>query len=201
MSYSPLRHKIILRAVLTAALLAVAIPAHAATSCNYSSVEPTFLPWLDLANYTPFPSSSFEQGASGWSFGGNTNVVAGDGNAALNAGTHAVEIPGAGTAKSPWLCVNLTTPSIRFFIRRTSGNGFLRVKGVLSGPSGTMSLLVIPLWASTTWRPSAVVLFPPALLTVLSRGTFQAQFTFTADPGTTFRIDDVYLDPFKMTGK
>jgi len=43
---------------------------------------------LDPAQYTPFPGSTFEHGASGWSWGGKANIVAGDGNVALAAGSH-----------------------------------------------------------------------------------------------------------------
>ena len=52
----------------------------------------------------------------------------------------------------------------------------LRVQGVLNGPSGKISSV---------------------FTTVLATGGFQAQFLFIADAGTTFRIDDVQLDPFK----
>ena len=41
------------------------------------------------------------------------------------------------------------------------------------------------------------MLFPLAITSVLLTGDFQAQFFFVADPGTTFRIDDVQLDPYK----
>ena len=34
-------------------------------------------------------------------------------------------------------------------------------------------------------------------MTLLNSTGYQAQFLFVADPGTTFRIDDVHLDPFK----
>ena len=74
---------------------------------------------------TPFPGSAFESGASGWSWNGGANIVNGDSNVALGMGSHAAQIPGGGQAKSPWLCVSATTPSMRFFIRRTAGTGFL----------------------------------------------------------------------------
>jgi hypothetical protein len=156
-----------------------------------------FSPWLDLAQYTPFPGSDFEHGASGWSWGGQANIVSGDGNTALATGSHAVQIPGAGTAKLPWLCVNVTTPSMRFFVRRVSGTGSLRVQGVLNGPSGKVSSVMTLVTADGAWRPSPIVLFPPAFMTLLSTTGYQAQFLFVADAGTTFRIDDVQIDPFK----
>jgi hypothetical protein len=187
----------LLRVALAAVPLLLASPASAATACNYTNLRPVFSPWLDPAQYTPFPGSTFEHGASGWSWGGKANIVAGDGNVALAAGSHAVQIPGGGTAKSPWLCVNATTPSMRFFVRRTSGTGFLRVQGTLNGPTGKITSVAMTMGASGSWSPSPVVLFPPAFLTVLGTAGFQAQFLFIADAGSTFRIDDVELDPFK----
>jgi hypothetical protein len=189
--------KSLLRIALCALPLIAVAPAQAATSCNYTNTSAVFMPWLDVAQYTPFPGSAFESGASGWSWGNKANIVSGDSNRALNAGSHAVQIPGAGTAKSPWLCVNVTTPSMRFFVRRTAGTGALRVQGVLNGPYGKVSSLVTTIYADGTWRPSPVVLFPPAITTLLTTSGFQAQFLFIADAGSTYRIDDIQLDPFK----
>src|SRR6266487_1454648 len=90
-----------------------------AASCTYTNATPLFAPWQDYAAYTPFQGSTFENGASGWSWGSGANIITGDSNPLLNAvGTHSVQIPGGGTARSPWLCVNSTTPSMRFFLRR-----------------------------------------------------------------------------------
>jgi len=195
----PLRSpKSLLRLALCALpLLLAAAPADAATSCSYTNTQQVFSPWADFAQYTPFPGSAFESGASGWSWNGGANIVTGDSNRALNAGTHAVQIPGGGQAKSPWLCVNATTPSMRFFIRRTSGTGSLHVQGILNGPTGKISSIVMSMAADGTWRPSPIVLFPVAFTTILTTGSYNAQFFFIADAGTTYRIDDVQLDPYK----
>ena len=187
----------LLKLICCALPLLAAAPAHAATACSYPNATPVFRPWLDTALYTPFPGSTFEQGAAGWSWGGKANIVGGDSNLFLAPGSHAVEIPGGGTAKSPWVCVNATTPSMRFFVRRVSGSGLMHVQGVLSGPTGKLSSIIMPVSAAAGWQPSPVVLFPPAFMTVLSTAGYQAQFLFVADAGTTFRIDDVELDPFK----
>ena len=191
------KRKLVLITAAAAAVLAVAPPAQAATTCSFPSTAPVFSPWLDTAQYTPFPGSTFEHGASGWSWGGKANIVSGDSNDALNAGSHAVQIPGSGTAKSPWLCVNATTPSMRFFIRRVSGTGKLRVQGVLNGPAGKVSSVFTTMSADAGWRPSAVVMFPRPFMDALTNGGLQAQFLFIADAGTAFRIDDIQLDPFK----
>jgi len=196
LSVPPVR-RFALLLVISALAFGAAAPAQAGTVCNYPNVQPVFSPWLDPAMYTPFPGSAFESGASGWSWNGGANIVTGDSNAALNRGTHAVQIPGSGQAKSPWLCVSAATPSMRFFIRRTAGTGALRVQGILNGPNGKISSIAMTMTADATWRPSPVVLFPLAFTTILMTGDYKAQFFFIADPGSTFRIDDVQLDPFK----
>jgi hypothetical protein len=191
-----LPRKLLLGFAVAAALLPTAASAQAA-SCSFTSAAPLFSPWNDPAPYVPFQGSSFENGASGWSWGGKANIVKGDGNVALTAGTHAANIPGSGTAKSPWLCVNATTPSLRFFIRRISGTGNLHVQGVLNGPAGKVSSIITTMSADSTWKPSPIVAFPLAFMAALSAGDLQAQFLFVADAGTVFRIDDIHLDPFK----
>jgi hypothetical protein len=166
-----------------------------AASCGYTTVSQVFAPWQDYADYTPFQGSSFESGASGWSWGNGAKIVSGDGNVALGtASSHSVEIPGGGAARSPWICVNSATPSMRFFVRRVSGTGNLTVKFLLSsGGSQATTITTMPN-ATDTWQPSPVVAFPP-LLTASSIG-MNVQFHFVADPGTKFRIDDIELDPY-----
>ena len=195
MSLRTLTRTLLLTAVV--AFVPATAPAGAATSCSYTNLKPVFSPWLDPAQYTPFPGSAFESGASGWSWNGGANIVTGDSNVALAMGSHAVQIPGGGQAKSPWLCVSAATPSMRFFVRRTAGTGFLRVQGTLNGPTGKISSIAMTMGATSTWSPSPVVLFPLAFTTILTTGDYNAQFHFIADAGTTFRIDDIQLDPFK----
>ena len=70
-----------------AAMLMLVPTAGAATSCAYTQTSTVFMPWLDLAQYTRFPGSAFESGASGWSWGGGAKIVTGDSNVALAAGS------------------------------------------------------------------------------------------------------------------
>jgi hypothetical protein len=180
------------------ALLAVAAPnaSAATTQCDAAPTAPLFGAWGDQNEYTPFKGATFENGASGWSWGGKANIVNGDSGQLLTpAGSHAVNLPGGGLAKSPWTCVDSTMPSMRFMVRRVSGTGNITVKGVLAGAKG--SLTTIATFAATdTWQPSPPVVFPPVLLGL--SGSLDAQFQFIADPGTTFRIDDILMDPFKV---
>jgi len=166
-----------------------------AASCSYTQTSTLFSQWNDTNLYTPFQGSTFENGASGWSWGGGANIVNGDGNTLLSAaGTHSVQIPGGGTAKSPWLCVNSYTPSMRFFVRRVSGTGDLRVRGLIASGGSQLTTVTTIADATAVWSPSDVVSFPPTF-TATTTGV-NVQIQFVADAGTTFRIDDVELDPY-----
>lgn len=183
-------------AIVVACVAAAGNPAAAsAASCTYTQTTQLFAPWQDFGAYTPFQGAGFENGASGWSWGNGAKIVGSDSNPLLGAsGTHSVEVPGGGTARSPWMCVNSSTPSLRFFLRRVSGSGGLTIKGVVSSGTNKVTTLTTISAASGTWQPSPVVLFPPFL--VASSTGINVQFQFTADPGTVFRIDDVELDPY-----
>ncbi len=68
---------------------------------------------------------------------------------------------------------------------------------MLNGPTGKVSSVITTMTADASWKPSPVVVFPPAFMASLATRDLQAQFLFIADAGTVFRIDDVHLDPFK----
>jgi hypothetical protein len=78
---------------------------------------------------------------------------------------------------------------MRFFLRRVSGTGKLTVTATLSGSK--VKSMVATITGTSAWQPSPSVVFPEWGLT----GSLKAQFLFVADPGTTYRIDDVYIDP------
>ena len=168
-------------------------PASAA-SCNYTQTSQLFAPWQDSAAYTPFKGGSFESGAQGWSQGAGARIVSGDSNPLLSpTGTRSIEVPGGGTALSPWVCVNSATPSMRLFLRRVSGTGSLTITGVVSSGGRTVTA-VTRISGTGTWQPSPVVVFP-ASMTASDTGV-NVQFQFTADSGTVFHVDDVELDPY-----
>ena len=182
-------------AILAACVAAAGSPATAsASSCNYTLTSQMFAPWQDYAAYTPFQGSAFESGASGWSWGNGAKIVGSDSNSLLNQGTHSVEVPGGGTARSPWMCVNSATPSFRFFVRRVSGTGNLTIKGAFNSGGPNQAPILSTISAGGTWQPSPVVVFPPVL--TASTSGMDVQFQFVADPGTVFHIDDVALDPY-----
>jgi hypothetical protein len=184
-------------AALVACVAAAGSPSKAAAAtCNYTQLSQVFKPLDGDANfYTPFQGATFENGASGWSWGNGAKIVAGDSNPLLGAtGTHSVELPEGATARSPWMCVNSSTPSMRFFVRRVSGTGSLTVRSLVNSGGKTLTTLSTISSSGTSWQPTPVVVFPSFL--VASDTGINVQFQFTADAGTVFRIDDVELDPY-----
>jgi hypothetical protein len=190
---------LILPLAAAAAFAAVAAPnALAATSqCAAAPTTSAFSTWGDPNQYLPFKGSSFESGASGWSWAGKANIVgADDAHLLSTTGSHAVELPSGGTAKSPQTCVDSTMPSMRFFVKRVSGTGNLTVTGTLAGVKGSVTTITT-FSGGPTWAPSPIVTFPTMFVSAFLTGSLNAQFQFTSDPGTVYRIDDVQMDPFR----
>jgi hypothetical protein len=172
-----------------------------ALPCPVALSAPLFATWGDENLYTPFDGSTFESGAQRWSWNGGAAIIGGDDDQLLStAGTHAMQIPGGGSATSGPICVDSTMPSMRFFIRRVSGTGGLTITGALADSKGNKDSAVLATVTGTTiWAPSNPVVFPTYLATLVGSGSLNAQFSFTADKGTTFRIDDVLMDPYRRT--
>ena len=194
--------RVLVLAAIVSSLAVVSVPMSSAatTQCTVGPSSAVFSAWGDQSLYTPFQGSTFENGAQGWSWGGSANIVNGDDAHLLGvAGSHSVQIAGGATAKSPHLCVDTTMPSIRLFIRRVSGSGNLTVSGTLDTGNGSFKTTVAILSATSTWAPTAPVMFPTPFTAAVAAGGLNAQFLFTADLGTTFRIDDIEMDPYRHT--
>ncbi len=188
------RNLLVLSAVFSSVLaLGAPIASADGSGCSAALSTPVFSAFGDQNLYTPFQGSSFENGAQGWSWGNGANIVSGDDDHLLDAtGLHAVQIPSGGTAKSPHLCVDSTMPSMRFFVRRVSGSGSLKVTATMDGAGG-FTTTVATIAGTTTWAPTAPIVFPVAM------AGSNVQFLFSATPGSTFRIDDVLMDPYRRT--
>jgi hypothetical protein len=168
--------------------------------CAVAQSSAVFAPWGDSNLYAPFQGSTFEDAVSGWSFAGGAGILSGDDDGLLTAtGSHVVQIPSKGTATSPSMCVDSTMPSMRFFIRRLAGTGSLTITGTLTGGKASDREVLATLAGSTSWAPTPVVAFPAYLADIVGIGSLNVQFLFTASPGTTFRIDDVQMDPYRRT--
>ena len=161
----------------------------------------TFLPWLDLADYTALSGGDFETGAAGWSLDGAS--VAG-GNESYRVGgandSRSLAIPAGASATSPTMCVGLTHPTIRFFVKRQSGGWLslasVRVDVLFETESGSVvSLPIGSVGGGGSWQVTGPMLVVANLLPLLPGQKTPVAFRFTAQ-GADFSVDDVWVDPY-----
>jgi len=171
------------------------------SGCNYPPAAHPFAPWNDLASYSLMQGGSFESGASGWTLAGGAAVVAGNESfhVAGSADSHSLSIPAGSVATTPKFCVSLTRPTFRFFVVNSgSSSSRLRVKVVFRSLLGILGILDGGTVSSgSAWQPS------PVLLSTLNAplGSNSVQFTFVpSDTTGSWRIDDVYVDPWVDRG-
>ena len=173
--------------------------------CGYAASNP-FLRFLDPLPYTLAPDGGFEGGASAWKLSGGAKVVSGNEPFSLaGPGSKSLQIPSGGSATSPPMCVGLLLPVVRFVSVGGSLLSSLKVEAVWTDSGGrqqSIELLPIVL-ASSSWQPTLPLLQLGGTLNALTLNglTTQMSFRFTPRGGLfgsgTWRIDDVYVDPWK----
>jgi hypothetical protein len=191
------------------AALGGAAPAVAASStsgaaaCDQQVLSQPFLPFLDPAWYTPVEDAGLERGGKAWDLHGGAAVVAGN-EPYFVASPHDVRSlslqAGASATTAP-VCVTVTHPTVRFFIRNTgSPLALLNVEAlIVDGDAIVERLPVATLAGSGVWAPTLPLpILANALAPVAGDGTLQVRFRFTPVLGGDWRVDDVYVDPYKV---
>ena len=204
----PLRLLLSLAALLVAAPSASAAPA--GPSCpGQADLEQPFARFADPAAYFLTPGGAFETGP--WSGG---KVVAGNEPYRVRRGgerdKRSLAIA-ASTATSPSTCIGLEDPTIRFFAVRTAGPATATL-GVsvtyvdIANRTQTLPLAPVGAAANGAWVVTApipllanVAVAPKVLGVdpVYGRPTSAMTFSFTPAPGSSWSIDDVYVDPYQ----
>ena len=197
--------------VLAVAALAIvlAAPAGAATddlvgACPSSTYEQPFAPWLDFASYVLAPNGDVESGAAGWSLDGGATVAAENESFDVHGAsdTSSLSLPSGSTATTSSMCVDAWSPDLRFFARNTGSLlSTLKVEVLYTDALGqSRALTVAVLAAGSSWQPTLPIPFlvnlaaPP----LVTDGTTSVAFRFTAQGRWgDWKIDDVYVDPFK----
>ena len=190
-----------------AALALVALPlalAFGATSSNaglgVACPDPTtqpFRPWSDYARYAQVPDGGFEAGAAGWNLAGGAKVVAGNNPFYLRAGgdRSSLQLPAGASATSPPMCIGILSSKMRFVATGSTGSR-LRVqivyRGILSSTLGVLDGGTVD--SSGAWAPSPEVGMLGGVLPLLTQSV---QFRLVATGGTS-RVDDLFLDPWKL---
>ncbi|HYI04966.1 MAG TPA: hypothetical protein VD858_08765 [Reyranella sp.] len=170
-------------------------------SCEAQPLAKTFLPWLDMADYTPLAGGDFESAAAGWSLNG---AAVANGNEPYRVGglsdSKSLSLSSGESATSPAICVGITHPSIRLFAKRQSGGWLslssLRVDVLFETASGNLASLPIgTVLNGGYWQATSPLLIIANLLPLLPGETTPVSFRFTAQGGD-WSIDDVYVDPY-----
>lgn len=174
-----------------------------ADNCPSQTVGQVFLPWLDPMSYTLVPGGALEDGAAGWSLSGASVVsgnepwqVHGDGD------SRALKIPAGKSATTDTICVGLEHPTLRFFAK-SSGDSLLgslastlTVEVLFEDNAGNVhSLPIGAVLPSSRWSPTLPYPVLVNLLPLLPGEKTPVRFRFTSVGGSSWQIDDVYVDP------
>jgi hypothetical protein len=169
-----------------------------AETCETNASKP-FAPWSDYANYVLIPGGAFEGSAPGWTLKGGAAIASGNEPFYVRsaADRYSLHLPAGSSAITPTMCFELGDWHLRFFARKTNtASGTVKVDVVVKSLVGVLSVLdggtISP---NGQWKPTPEVGLLLSNVTSLV-GTRAVAFRFRAS-GASFRIDDVYLDPWK----
>jgi hypothetical protein len=193
-------------AVLAVLAAAVALPgvAQASLSCANGTTTRPFLPWVDPLAYVLAPGGAFEADTTGWQLANGARVVAGNESFKVHADSdvQSLYLPSGSSATTPFVCVGLVDPTVRFFARnRGSLLGVVTVEAVVRTPLGVVTLPVGVAGGLGVWAPSLPLpLLANALAPLnLDGGTAEVAFRFKPTGLlSAWQIDDVYVDPFRV---
>jgi hypothetical protein len=201
--------KLLTAAATIGAALALAAPASAGlvvettADCPAQPVSQPFSRWLDPFSYQLAPGGSFEEGAAGWRLGG-ARVVSGNEpwRVAGSDDSYSLRIPAGASVTSEPVCVGLEHPTVRFFVRKNSGllSTLVVSATVTLQGGGTLTVPVGVVVAGSSWTPTLLpIVFAGNLLPLLPGQYTPVSFRFTPILGGDWQIDDVYVDPWKMS--
>jgi hypothetical protein len=174
-----------------------------APDCTSPDSSSVFSPWGDYANYFLAPDGGLENRGAGWDLDGASVVDANSSHAVSGPGSRALSLPAGSAATTPVVCVGLEHPTMRFFVRKTSGTGLLpalnslRVDVLVEDTLGLVSVLpaVGVVGGSSSWQPSGRMVVAANLLPLLPGSHTPVAFRFVPQGGN-WQVDDVYVDPY-----
>jgi hypothetical protein len=190
---------------LTIGLSAVAAPSasagllvKSAPNCSGQVLSQPFTAFGDSASYTLVGGGSFSGAAPGWQLS-KAKVVSG--NSPYGSRGGALQISPGGVATSPTVCVGLSHPTMRFYVKSSGGLLSLSTMTVEVLAETSVGLVVpVPIGVvlpNAKWRASGRYLVVANLLPLLPNDYTPVAFRFRAIGGATWTVDDVYVDPKK----
>jgi hypothetical protein len=197
-----------LSVTVTAAIAALAIGAPVAGAslldgCPDADASQPFLPWGDQSMYVLAPDGGFEHGGDVWDLADGATVVSG--NESFQVGgagdSQALALPEGSDATTASACIGLDSPTLRFFVQNDGDpDAGLRVSVIVHTLLGPLTLPIATVDGTDSWRvtPPLLLLANLTALPIVNDGTTQVELRFRpVGSGGDWRIDDVYVDPWK----
>jgi hypothetical protein len=197
-------------AALLAAAACFAAPAAAQAACDPVPTTKAFQPFGDSSDYFLANNGGFESGGAGWELT-KASVVSGNESYFINGkgDTRSLSIAPGGRAVSSAFCVDTTRTGFRFFAQQAKSPASPNLKVSLRwvGPDRVTRYVRVDTLAGsnyTSWAPSRF--WAPELAAQLFKrlgftaaDTASVRLVFEADnvAGPAWRIDDLYIDPFR----
>jgi hypothetical protein len=175
-------------------------PSDTPSTCDTTSSQAFKSVDGDRSNYVLVPGGSFEAGATGWTLGRGATVVSGNEPWKVNGAkdNRSLYIPSGSFATTPPMCFAPGDWHMRFFAASSSSRySSLQVRVRVKSLLGVLSVLDGgKIAANTAWQPS------PRLALLLTNvtgllSTDSVSFQFVPSDSASWRIDDVYLDPWR----
>jgi hypothetical protein len=171
--------------------------------CPAPTLVQPFLPWGDPGSYFLAPGGSFEGSPAGWTLNGKAAVTPGNESYYVNvtADGRSLSLPAGSSATSPSICVGLTSPDMRLFVRNSgSDSAALRIDLNYTSQENNKpaTTTIATLRSGSDWMPISQIFFLDLIQPVLQNGNTTVSFTFTPlGDGGNWQIDDFYIDPLK----
>src|SRR5207247_954629 len=91
-------------------------PVQAAVTCDPTRTKP-FLPWGDQNDYVLIPGGALETGSNSWRLKGGATLVAGNEPYHVHSQSddEALSLPPGSSAQTNKVCLELLSPTLRFF--------------------------------------------------------------------------------------
>lgn len=174
-----------------------------APSCEDQALAKTFLPWLDVADYTALSGGDFEGDGAGWSMTGAAAVAGGNETYQVGGADDAksLALDAGSSATSPAICVGVEHPTIRFFAKRRatglqSSLSTLRVEALTETATGAVVTTPVgSVGGTSSWQPTLPMAIGTNLLAPLPGERTAVALRFTA-VGGDWSVDDVWVDPY-----
>jgi hypothetical protein len=207
----PLRLRSLAATLVASAFLLVltAVPAHAgllvksAVGCSTPPTSQPFARWSDSAYYSLVSNGGLESGSTDWSLS-KASVVSGNESYYVHGTTDSksLYLPAGSSATTRAYCVGVSKPSMRFFAKSANTGllSSLRVDVLFESSLGlTLSLPIGTVSPRSAWAPSAKMLIIANLLPLLPNQQTPVAFRFTPQGTGNWWIDDVYVDPHRLS--